>query len=156
VAEHLAAAFGRPVGDLLDAVYEFHPASGPGTVDIGPFTIERDRVNHPIETYAMRITAGGRTLAYSADSGVCDALVKLAHDADVFLCEASYLDGDDNPPDIHLTGREAGEHAARAGAHKLVLTHLVPWGDRDRTLEEATAAYDGEIAVAAQCAVFEI
>src|SRR2546430_13437126 len=43
--------------------------------------------------------------------------------------------------------KEAGEHASRAGARKLVLTHLVPWGDEDRTLEEATAAYDGEIAV---------
>ena len=156
VAEHVAAAFGRPVKELLDAVYEFHPASGPDTVALGPFTIERERVNHPVETYAMRITAGGRTLAYSADSGVCDELVKIARDADVFLCEASYLDGDPNPPDIHLTGREAAEHAARAGVRQLVLTHLVPWGDADRTLGEATGVYDGPIAVAAPGAVFDI
>jgi ribonuclease BN (tRNA processing enzyme) len=37
-----------------------------------------------------------------------------------------------------------------------VLTHLVPWGDEDRTLEEATAAYDGEIAVACSDRVFDI
>jgi ribonuclease BN (tRNA processing enzyme) len=156
VADHVAAAFGRPVKELLDAVYDFHPATGPGAVDIGPFSIERERVNHPVETYAMRITAGGRTLAYSADSGACDELVKVAADCDVFLCEASYLDGDDNPPDIHLTGREAAEHASRAGARRLVLTHLVPWGDAERTLGEATAAYDGEIAVASPGAVFDI
>ena len=156
VADHVAAAFGRPVKELLDEVYDFHPAAGPDTIDVGPFTIERDRVNHPVETYAMRITAGGRTLAYSADSGICDELVKIARDADLFLCEASYLEGDDNPPDIHLTGKEAGEHASRAGARKLVLTHLVPWGDEDRTLEEATAAYDGEIAVACSDRVFDI
>ena len=156
VADHVAAAFGRPVKELLDEVFEFHPASGPGTIDLGPFTIERDRVNHPVETYAMRVTAGGKTLVYSADSGVCEELVKIARDADLFLCEASYLDGDDNPPDIHLTGKEAGEHATRAGARKLVLTHLVPWGDEDRTLEEATASYDGEIAVACSDRVFDI
>jgi ribonuclease BN (tRNA processing enzyme) len=156
VADHVAAAFGRPVKELLDSVYEFHPAAGPGTVDVGPFTIERERVNHPVETYAMRISAGGRSLAYSADSGVCDELVKVASDSDVFLCEASYLDGDDNPPDIHLTGREAAEHAARAGTGRLVLTHLVPWGDAERTLGEATAVYDGEIAVASPGAVFDI
>jgi ribonuclease BN (tRNA processing enzyme) len=156
VADHVAAAFGRPVKELLDEVYEFHPASGPGTIDLGPFTIERDRVNHPVETYAMRITAGGKTLAYSADSGVSEELVKIARDADLFLCEASYLEGDANPPDIHLTGKEAGEHASRAGVRQLVLTHLVPWGDEDRTLEEATAAYDGEIAVACSDMVFEI
>ena len=156
VEDHVAAAFGRPVKELLDEVYEFHPATGPGTIDVGPFTIERDRVNHPVETYAMRISAGGRTLTYSADSGVCEELVKLARGCDLFLCEASYLDGDDNPPDIHLTGKEAAEHASRAGVGQLVLTHLVPWGDEDRTLEEATAAFDGEIAVACSDRVFEL
>jgi len=156
VADHVAAAFGRPVKELLDEVYEFHPAAGPGVVDLGPFHIERDRVNHPVETYAARITAGGKTLAYSADSGVCDELVKLARGVDLFLCEASYLEGEDNPPDIHLTGKEAAEHASRAGVGQLVLTHLVPWGDQDRTLEEATAAYDGEIAVACSDRVFDI
>jgi ribonuclease BN (tRNA processing enzyme) len=156
LADHIASAFGRPVTELLDAVYEFHPASGPGTVDLGPFSIERVRVNHPVETYAARITAGGRTLAYSADTGICDDLVKVAHDADLFLCEASYLEGEDNPPDIHLTGQQAAEHAIRAGAHELVLTHLVPWGNEDRTLEEASAVFDGGIAVACSGAVFDI
>ena len=113
-------------------------------------------MNHPVETYGMRISAGGRTVAYSADSGACDELVKLAREADLFLCEASYLEGDDNPPDIHLTGKEAGAHAARADVGRLVLTHLVPWGDADRTLGEATTAFSGDIAVASTCAVFDI
>ena len=95
-------------------------------------------------------------LAYSADTGISDDLVKIAHEADLFLCEASYLEGEDNPPDIHLTGREAAEHASRAGVNKLVLTHLVPWGDAARTLEEATAVFDGDLAIAAPGVVFEI
>jgi ribonuclease BN (tRNA processing enzyme) len=97
----------------------------------------------------MRLTAGGRTLAYSADSGVCDDLVDLAHGSDMFLCEASYLEGDDNPPDIHLTGKEAAEHAKRAEVGRLVLTHLVPWNDRDRSLAEASDAYPGPLSLAA-------
>ena len=156
VADHVASAFGRPVQDLLASVYEFHPAEGNDRLEVGPFTIDRMRVNHPVETYAMRITAGGRTLAYSADSGVCDDLVKLARGADAFLCEASYLDGDDNPPDIHLTGREAGEHATRAEVGRLLLTHLVPWGDQARTLGEATAAFAGDVSVARTCAVYDV
>ena len=104
----------------------------------------------------MRITADGRTLTYSADTGVSDELVKLARDVDLFICEASYLEGGTNPPDVHLTGREAAEHAARADVAKLVLTHLVPWGDEDRTLAEASAVYDGEIAVARTGAVLDI
>ena len=156
VADHVASAFGRPVKELLDSVYEFRPWSCAEPVEIGPFRMERMLVNHPVETYAMRISAGGRTLAYSADTGVCDDLVTLARNADVFLCEASYLEGDDNPPDIHLTGKEAGEHAKRADVGRLVLTHLVPWGDADRTLAEATAAYDGDLSVAAQGRVIDI
>jgi hypothetical protein len=35
----------------------------------------------------------------------------------------------DNPPGLQLTGREAGEHATRAVAGRLLLIHLVSmWG----------------------------
>jgi ribonuclease BN (tRNA processing enzyme) len=156
VETHVASAFGRPVTELLAEVYEFHPVSRAGRIEIGPFSIDLAPMNHPVETYGMRIAAGGRTLAYSADSGVSDELVKIAREADVFLCEASYLDGEANPPDIHLTGKEAGEHASRADVGRLLLTHLVPWGDRERTLGEATAAFAGPIDVASTCAVFDI
>jgi ribonuclease BN (tRNA processing enzyme) len=156
IETHIAGAFGRPVGNLLNEVYEFHPVSGPGRISIGPFDIDLGRVNHPIETYGMRFTAGGRTLAYSADSAVSDELVKLARDADVFLCEASYLDGDPNPPDIHLTGKEAAEHATRADVGRLLLTHLVPWGDAGRTLAEAEQVYDGDVSIVESGAVYDI
>jgi ribonuclease BN (tRNA processing enzyme) len=51
---------------------------------------------------------------------------------------------------------EAGELAARAEVGRLVLTHLVPWGDRDRSLSEAKEAYDGNISVANSLATFDI
>lgn len=156
IEEHVAAAFGRPVRELLAEVYDFRPVAGPGRLEIGPFTVDMSGVNHPVETYAMRISAGGRTLAYSADSGVSDELVKVARESDVFLCEASYLEGEDNPPDIHLTGKEAAEHAARADVGRLLLTHLVPWGDPTRTLSEATAVFGGDVAIASSGAVFDI
>ena len=90
-------------------------------------------MNHPVETFGFRVEAGGRSLAYSADTGESAALVDLARDADVMLCEASFLDGPDLPEGLHLTARQAAEHATRAGAQHLLLTHLVPWNDRERT-----------------------
>jgi ribonuclease BN (tRNA processing enzyme) len=148
IREAVLGAYGRDIGELLDEVYDFRPVDGGGVKTIGPFEVDLRTVNHPVETYGMRISAGGRTLTYSADSATCDELVGLAKNTDLFLCEASYLDGEDNPPDVHLTGRDAGASAARADVGKLLLTHLVPWGDQTRTLAEATSAYDGEIAVA--------
>jgi ribonuclease BN (tRNA processing enzyme) len=156
IREAVVGAYGRDVETLLDEVYAFHPVATDSTIGVGPFEVDLRRVNHPVETYAMRVTAGGRTLTYSADSGRCDALVDLAAGVDLFLCEASYLDGDDNPSDVHLTGREAAEHAVKAGAQRLVLTHLVPWGDEDRTVAAATGTYDGEISVARSLDVFDV
>ena len=156
IQDAMIRAYGKGIDSLLDEVYEFHPMDHDNIVDIGPFQVDLRRVNHPVETYGMRISGGGRTMTYSADSGSCDALVGLADNADLFLCEASYLDGDPNPPDIHLTGREAAEHAVKASAQRLVLTHLVPWGDEARTVAEAKSVYDGDIAVARSLDVFEI
>ncbi len=119
-------------GNWLDEVYDWHVLDGT-PLEIGPYAITMTKTNHPVETYAVRITAGDRTLVYSADTGACEELVDLARDADLFLCEASFLDSPDNPPGVHLCGREAGEYAARAGAKSLLLTHLVhAWGDEQR------------------------
>ncbi len=117
-----------------------------GSRSLGPFQLRLARTNHPVETYAVRLTAGGRSLTYSADTGTSPALVALARDTDLFLCEASFLDpgpgGEANPPDLHLTGREAGEHAAAAGAGRLLLTHIPLWHDPARTLAEAGGVFD--------------
>ena len=143
--QRLIAAYGSGDSDSLDDVYEFHDLTA-GTFQIGPFTVWAERVNHPVETYGLRLENGGRSLAYSADTAPCDALIRLAHNADVFLCEASYLDDMDNPPDLHLTGREAGEHASKAGVGRLLLTHLVSaWGSEAMTYDAAASAYGGPI-----------
>jgi ribonuclease BN (tRNA processing enzyme) len=119
-----------------------------GTREIGPFRITAEHMNHPVETFGFRVEHAGWKVAYSADTGETDALVRLAEGVDVLLSEASFQDNHDNPPDLHLTARQAGEHAARAGAGHLVLTHLVPWYDRERSLAEAAASYCGPLSAA--------
>jgi len=120
----------------------------PGRLEIGPFTITAARMNHPVQTFGFRVAAGGRALAYSADTGECPELVELARGADLLLCEASFLDVPGNPEDLHLSARQAAEHASRAGAGQLILTHLVPWNDRQRTLAEAAPVFGGPLSLA--------
>lgn len=146
-AGRICASFDVPPPDRLESVYDWRVTTA-GRTEIGPFTVDLARVNHPVECHGVRLSAAGRSLVYSADTGHSDNLVGLATDSDLFLCEASFLEGGDNPPGVHLTGRQAGQHATRAGAQRLLLTHLVPWGDEARTLAEASAAYDGEVALA--------
>jgi ribonuclease BN (tRNA processing enzyme) len=119
-----------------------------GTRDIGPFRITAERMNHPVETYGFRVEHDGWRVAYSADTGQTDALARLADGADVLLCEATFVSGPDNPPDLHLTAGQAGEYANRAGAGQLVLTHLPPWQDRDQALAEAAGSYRGPLSAA--------
>jgi ribonuclease BN (tRNA processing enzyme) len=145
-AERIAAAYSAD-NEPLDDVYTFYGLQ-PGTFPIGPLLVTVDRVNHPIETYGVRIEHDGHVLAYSADTAPCEPLLRLAAGADLFLCEASYLDGADNPPGLHLTGGEAGEAATKAGVGKLLLTHLVPaWVSEASIVDAACAAYAGPVEV---------
>lgn len=154
-AERIAAAYGLDEASVED-VYQFHNLQS-GRLSIGPFTVTVDQVNHPVETYGVRLEHDRRVLCYSSDTAVCDALLRLAQDADLFLCEASYLDGEDNPPGLHLTGREAGEIATKAAVRRLVLTHLVAaWGSEAITYEEATSAYAGPVEIARPGARYDI
>ncbi len=145
-AERISAAYSSE-GEPIDDVYTFYGLQ-PGTFPIGPFTVTVDRVNHPIETYGVRIEQGGSVIAYSSDTAPCEPLLRLAAGADLFLCEASYLDGADNPPGLHLTGGEAGEAATKADVGRLLLTHLVPaWAGEASIVDAAVAAYAGPVEV---------
>ncbi|WP_329107901.1 MBL fold metallo-hydrolase [Micromonospora sp. NBC_01699] len=153
--DRLAGAYSQDETSV-DDVYTFYGLQ-PGSFPIGPFTVTVDRVNHPVETYGVRLEHNGRSLAYSSDTAPCEALLRLAHGADVFLCEASYLDGVDNPPDLHLTGREAGEIATKSEVGRLVLTHLVSaWGSEALTYEAAASAFAGPVEIARPGARYDI
>jgi ribonuclease BN (tRNA processing enzyme) len=127
-------------GGSIDDVFDVM-AVGPGTWELGPFAVTTARTAHPVECYAIRLSAGGRSLVYTGDTGVSDDVVRLAAGADVLLAEAAHPDGPDLPPALHLTGREAGEHAAAAGVGRLLLTHIPAWVDPGGQLAAARAAF---------------
>ncbi|SDF18145.1 Ribonuclease BN, tRNA processing enzyme [Blastococcus aurantiacus] len=142
-------------GDGLTDVFDFVPV-GPGALTIGPFEVELARTAHPVETYAIRLTAGGRSLVYTGDTGASDRVVELARGADVLLAEAAHPDDDpDQPPGLHLTGRQAAEHAAAAGVGRLLLTHIPAWVDRIGQLFAASSVFS-ETELVQPSGVYEI
>jgi ribonuclease BN (tRNA processing enzyme) len=112
-----------------------------GTITVGPFTLQTALTAHPIECFAVRVSAGGRSLVYTGDTGPCERVVDLARGADVLLAEAAHPPGLELPPDLHLTGKEAGEHAAAAGVGRLLLTHIPAWVDQIGQLFAASAVF---------------
>lgn len=146
IRDRIAAAYDPLVPKLrLHELFAFSTAvSG----ELGPFAVSFAQTNHPVPTSAVRITYGDRTLVYSADTGESDALVSLAHDADLLLCESTFGPDEEYVPDLHLTGRQAGEHAERAGVERLLLTHIPPWGSREVAVAEAAATFTGPVEAA--------
>jgi ribonuclease BN (tRNA processing enzyme) len=127
---------GSPIDDVFDVL-----AIGAGSFPLGPFELTTARTAHPAECYAVRLTAAGRSLVYTGDTGPSRDVVTLAAGADVLLAEAAHPDRPGLPPDLHLTGREAGEHAAAAGVGRLLLTHVPAWVDAGEQLAAARAAF---------------
>ncbi|RNE49694.1 MBL fold metallo-hydrolase [Corynebacterium alimapuense] len=105
---------------------------------------------HPIESYSLRIQehTTNKVVAYSGDSGWTDSLIECAKDADVFMCEATWGAGNGTyPPEMHLSGAEAGRIARLAGARSLVLIHIPPWGDPNGAVAAARTEFDGPVTI---------
>jgi ribonuclease BN (tRNA processing enzyme) len=136
---------GGEIDDFSD-IFEIRHWADNQAVQIGSLTVMPKLVCHPTESYGMRITdPSGATLVYSGDTGYCDALIDLAHGADVFLCEASWTHSPARPPKLHLSGTEAGRAAAQAAVGELLLTHIPPWTSREDVISEAKAEFDGPV-----------
>jgi ribonuclease BN (tRNA processing enzyme) len=146
-AERLDRVVGLDHGTPMASAFDFVTLTR-GKIEIGPFTVTVDHMNHPVETFGFRLEHGGQAIAYSADTGPSESLISLAAGADVLLCEASFAERDSLPANLHLTGAQAGAHAARAGVHQLVLTHLMPWTSQETALAEAASAFHGPLSLA--------
>lgn len=134
---------GGPGGERGDTGVRFVEWESAPVHELGPFRIVPARVDHPVPAYGMRIEVGDHVLAYSGDSGPVDTLVDLAREADLFLCEASFVESAENPPHLHLTGAEAGSIAVAAGAKHLLVTHIPAWTDRAEVESDLATTWSG-------------
>jgi ribonuclease BN (tRNA processing enzyme) len=152
-----SAPEGGEIDDFRD-IFDIGVWRDSESVRLGSLDVLPRLLSHPTECYGMRFTdASGAVFVFSGDTGVCDAVVDLARDADVFLCEASWThDPPNRPPDLHLSGTEAGQIAARANVSELLLTHIPPWTSREDVISEAKAAFSGPVRAVVCGETFEV
>src|SRR5205807_5597004 len=134
------------MGDALD-MRVVEPGA---TLEIGPFRVSTRLLPHWVPNMGVRIETDGVALAYTGDTGPDGGVEEIGRDADLLVAEASWQDGQEAPQPYHLTSRQAAEHARRAGARRLLLSHFWPGADRDVSREQAEEAFDGEIVLAAE------
>ncbi|HPU12353.1 MAG TPA: MBL fold metallo-hydrolase [Aeromicrobium sp.] len=152
----LSNGYGTTEPNGMTLPFEFRDLSDGLDVTIGPFRFQAKLMPHPVEAYSVRLTAGGRSLVYSGDTGPNNELAKFADGADLLLAEASFVESAQNPPDLHLTGKEAGQIATAAGVGKLLLTHIPPWTDRAEVEADLLTSFAGDYCLVNAGDVFEI
>jgi ribonuclease BN (tRNA processing enzyme) len=141
--------------NVMAEAYDMQQVSPGEVFEVGPFRITAFEMTHiGVPSLGYRIEAGGKVLAYSGDTGPCDEVIRLATDADLFLCEATYHDGMETY--FHLSASQAAEHAKASGANRLVLTHIMPNLDPGISLEQAAEGFEGAIDVAIPDDVWEV
>ncbi|MGD9830735.1 MAG: MBL fold metallo-hydrolase [Hyphomicrobiaceae bacterium] len=93
------------------------------SLTIGPASVSVREVSHPsgAPSYALRLEAEGRVLAFSGDTEWVDALVDVAAGADLFIIECYGFDADVR---YHMNWRIIERNLDRLVAQRVMLTHM--------------------------------
>lgn len=101
-------------------------------------------VVHKPETqpHGVRIRTAQKTIGYSGDTGWTDQLVKIATDADLFICECCFYETKVNG---HLNYLQLSEHIARFrfNTKQILLTHFDEEMLANMDKVQLPHAYDG-------------
>ncbi|HZC72223.1 MAG TPA: MBL fold metallo-hydrolase [Jatrophihabitans sp.] len=148
-------ALDRP--GMLDAGYALHALADGADLEIGPYRVQTRLLPHWLPNAGLRLSAGRRVVAYTGDGGPSPDVIELARDADLLLAEASYVDEvPEDSRDYLSSARVQGRQAAAAGAHRLLLTHLLPGVDAAAAQDVARVEYGGEVGLATPGLVVEL
>ena len=153
---YLSTAYGEGDGFGITEQFDFHEWIEAEPLQIGPFTVTVFQVDHPVAAFAIKVSDGASTLVYSGDTGPTEVLARMVEGADVFLCEASFVESADNPPNLHLTGAEAGAYAARGDVGRLLITHIPAWTDRGEVMRDVKSTWGGFVELVTAGSVYDI
>jgi ribonuclease BN (tRNA processing enzyme) len=144
--------------DLIDEAFRVEEYDTRSTVRVGELEARFHPVPHFTETFAINLTAtdGSGRLTFGADCRPGPEIVEAARDTDLLIVEATLPRPERSGERGHLTPYEAGEHARRAGAKRVVLTHLSDELDAGWAREQGSEGFGGPVEVASEGAVYEI
>lgn len=127
------------------------PINEQNILEFGSLTVEFKKMQHGYTDYAICIKCKGKKFVYSGDTSPNEDLIEFAKGADLFLCEAGLLERDEKSiRAMHLTAKEAGMIATKAGVKRLLLTHFYPEFRLEQYLNETGSVYNGIFEIAAE------
>ncbi len=143
--------------ELIEQAFVVEDYDSESTVEIGSLKVRFAEVPHLILTHAVEFTSshGEGRFTFGADSRPCEEIVEFARDTDLLFLEATLPRPERTGIRGHLTPGEAGDHAKRAGARRLVLTHVSDELDAAWVREQGAAGFGSDVEVARAGDVFE-
>ena len=136
---------------LIEDAFDFREYDPDERIRAGEMEVAFREVPHYIQTWAMEVTGpDGRRITYGADCRPNEQLIDFATDTDLLIAEATVPRPQRDAVCGHLTPAEAGEHAAAAGAKRLLLTHISDELDPEWAAAEAAKAFAGPLDVASE------
>ena len=108
---------------------KYYEISENAKINIGNMEVTFCATHHPVETYAIKVTNGAKSIVYTSDTSFSakSKIVEFAKGADLLICESSLLESYGFPEiNSHLTAIQAGIIAKEAKVKKLMLTHFWP------------------------------
>lgn len=148
-------ALDRP--GMLDEAIDLLELRPGAAFELGPFQVETRLLPHSLPNVGLRVSAGGRSITYTGDAGPTDDLVELASGTDLLMAEATYVE---RVPSDSLgtlnSAADVGRQAHRAGAERLLLTHLHPGTVPETSIGAAARTFREWIGVATGGLVVEL
>lgn len=103
-----------------------------------------DNNSHTIESYMVKLQNKDFKIIYTSDIGTTNLgnLVNFCKDADLIICESSFLQKHNANSKTHMTAYDTGILASKSNVQKLLLTHFWPEEDKRLYLEEAKQNFE--------------
>jgi ribonuclease BN (tRNA processing enzyme) len=144
--------------DLIERAFALEEYDAGSVVEVGTLRARFHEVPHFTITYAVDFTSsnGGGRFTYGADCRPGEELIEIAKDTDLLVVEATLPRPERTGIRGHMTPSEAGEQARRAGAHRVVLTHISDELDQDWARDEGSEAFGAPVDVAQEGAAYDV
>ena len=128
---------------------------GKSTLRLKGYAVATQRMDHyATRAIGYRLTARGKSLAYSGDTDRCDGVMELGRGADLLILECSMTD--ERKVIGHLTPTDCGRIAAETGCRHLVLTHFYPVFHRYDIRRRVRRSFRGRLTLARDLTAFSL
>lgn len=123
--------------------FEIIPYDSGDMLQFDDLNVNFDENIHDILTYSTKLETKDLKFVYSSDTGYKgNSLEEFAKNANLLICESTFLRGQTRAEDFHLFAHEAGKIAKLANVEKLLLTHFWPSIDKQKYVDEAKEFFE--------------